>query len=371
MRVPPNCSKSIAATANCCACAFPREERCPANTNLFFQARTPSASKNEGHPERTAGGRSVETEVKSFSRCRHFRSHSSAIRTPLFYVLTRLKDPGFAPAGSLGRPVPPASLHADVCTQLLGRTGRSSGPPVEPGQLSHSDFEARLRRSSPAYLAHCRIGDALLSPPRLPPGVLPLFSFRRAQRIALPAGHRALVGELPGPRLCVENHSWQRRSPQRFPSISASHSPARRVPALQPLRRRPHAHAHLHAFRFSAHLRRSRTHPAPARGGLRGPRRRLRTNFSSSHPSALRSRFSRRRHFRLRPLARGFPRAAPGRRRFRHDDLQRRAEPVRRSLRLASWCGNFRLHPAHHHFSALPHRKAGKKVVLPMSGKRA
>src|SRR5260370_5105238 len=115
-------------------------------------------------------------------------------------ALTHLKCASLSSAAPLGRLVPPASLRADVRAQLLGRPRRSSGPPVEPAQLRDSLFQARLRRSSPAHHAHRRLGDALLPAARLPARLLLVVSCRRPQRAALPARHRAAVGESDTPR---------------------------------------------------------------------------------------------------------------------------------------------------------------------------
>ena len=80
------------------------------------------------------------------------------------------------------------------------------------------------------------------------------------------------------------------------------------------------------------------------------------TTFLSRDSSALDARTARRSDVRIRPFARGFPRAAARRRPQRHDDRQHRAEPLRRRLRLAARRGDFRLHPHHHHHAALAHR---------------
>src|SRR5204862_427942 len=249
-----NCSKWIAAEASSCACAFPHVDHSPVNTNLFSRPRRPSASRSN----------------------RPYRCH----------VLARLQNARLSPTAPLGRLVPPASLRADVRAQLLGRPRRSPGPPVEPAQLCDSLFQARLPRSPPAHHAHRRFGDAVLPVARLPAGLLPVVSCPCSQGAALPARHRAVVGELPSPRLCLENDSRQRRRPQWLHAIPAFHACARRVPSLQPFRRRSHAHAHLHTFCFSAGLRSTRTHPSPACLSLARPRRRIRSNFSARPPSS-------------------------------------------------------------------------------------
>src|SRR5260370_75268 len=238
---------------------------------------------------------------------------------------------------------------------------------MESAKLQSPLFECSLCRSPLPHDAHRGFRHALLSPTRLPACLLSVLSRPCPQGTSLPACHRAAVGQLSRAGLRLENHSWQRRGPQRFSPISASHARTRCLLPLQPFRGRSHAHAHLHAICVSSHLRRARAYTPPTRRSLRGPRVRPHADLPASDSASVYAWLARRSYVCFRPVARRLPRAPSGRRPLRHHDCKRRANPLRRSLRLATRRDHFRLHPDPHGFPALPQRTSRKALVLQMT----
>src|ERR1700687_1341362 len=135
-----------------------------------------------------------------------FASGNSGPLPDIHYVLSRVQGDRCSPTAALGGSLFAAALRAHVRAQFLDGPRRISRPSVERPKLPEVDDEPPLCGSPSPYDAHRGVRHVMFSAARLPARVLLVLPCRLAQGTPLPTGDRSALGELPGARLCVENH---------------------------------------------------------------------------------------------------------------------------------------------------------------------
>src|ERR1700682_373193 len=113
----------------------------------------------------------------------------------------------------MGSRVSPRSLcHPFLLQLLVGLLVARGCPLLDAGQLPPTPPGKCLLANPLSLHVDRGTGDDLLSVPGLSPGLLLVVS-REEKRTLVPVGDHPAVGQLPGARLRLENHSGQRWRP--------------------------------------------------------------------------------------------------------------------------------------------------------------
>src|SRR3989454_343484 len=156
---------------------------------------------------------------------------------------------------TVGITVPTSPICPAAKLKLLDGILRRDRAAVEPRKLSRPRAELDVPAGAVPIDENRRCGHGACLGPGLSVGLLPVVPRWGAEGPALPTGDRSTLGQLPRAWLRVENHSGQRRRPERLPPVFPLSSRACGILPLQPIRCGARADTYLYAVHNPPHLR--------------------------------------------------------------------------------------------------------------------
>src|SRR5258708_5233239 len=161
------------------------------------------------------------------------------------------------------------AIFADVLLQLLvGIPLADDCAFLELLQLRRTTAGGRLLEDAAAFHVDRRAGNNLLASARISTGLLSFLLFGEAKGLALSVCDHSVVGQLPGPGVCMEDDTGLGRRSKYAIAICAPDEASAGISAVQSVRRGADADAHLYAICVPADLRCARAYPAQPGGSV-------------------------------------------------------------------------------------------------------